>query len=156
VTTLSAFLADSYAAELTSFRASLDGVPDDAFGTARTGHAAAWHALHVSEWLRLVVLDDRTPNYQHLGWENTPAVQTLTQQPAPVQVTADKAAILAELDRVTDTVVRTLRDAGDEGLSGTVFSAALPGGQRPRLPALGAHLAHIAYHRGQVQLARKS
>ena len=152
---LSPFLAEQYAAELTAFRASLESVPLEEFGVSRLGHAPAWHALHISEWLRLAMLGDRTPNYHHLGWEDQPWVGPLGTEPAPLGAEAGKAAVLARLDEVSGQVLAFLKGMTADDLKDMAFSPSAPGGERPRLQALGLHLRHIGYHRGQLQLAMK-
>lgn len=152
---LTTFLAEQYEAELTAFRTSLDEVPEEAFGAATLSHAPAWHALHIADWLRLVVLDDRTPNYHHLGWESVEGVRNLGLQPAPMNEDAGKAAVLARLDEVGTQAVAYLRGMTDDDLKGVTFSPSAPTGERPRLLALGMHLRHVGYHRGQVQLGKK-
>lgn len=152
---LAAFLAAQYEAELQMFRAALGEVPAAQFAVEALGHSPAWHALHILEWLRLAVLGDRTPNYHHLGWEDRDWVQTLNREPAPLEESTGQAPILAHLDEVTRRVLDTLRGLSPADLTGMVFSPSAPTGERPRLPALGMHLRHIAYHRGQVRLTEK-
>lgn len=149
------FLAEQYTAELQAFRAVLDAVPAEAFAAANLGHSPAWHALHISEWVRLTVRQDRTPNYHHLGWEDKPWVGPMGTQAAPLNEHADKAAILAQLDEIGAAAVAYLAAASDADLAGMTFSPSAPTGERPRLAALGLHVRHIAYHRGQVALSRK-
>ena len=156
MTALQAFLAEQYAAELAAFRASLDSVDDTAFSAETLGHSPAWHALHVAEWLRLTVLQDRTPKYHHLGWEDKPWVGPLGTEAAPVSENAGKAAVLAQLDSVSAQVVERLHALTPEDLAGMTFSPSAPSGERPLLAALGLHLRHTGYHRGQVQLAKKA
>ncbi len=153
---LKTFLAEQYELELNAFRDSLDSVPEAEFTVQRLGHAPAWHALHVGDWLRLVVLDDRTPNYHHLGWEDVAGVQKLGAQPAVLNEEAGKAAVLARLDEVGAQAVAYLRGMTDDDLKGMTFSPSAPTGERPRLLALGMHLRHVGYHRGQVQLSKKA
>ncbi|MFC4454611.1 DinB family protein [Deinococcus sonorensis] len=153
--TLGAFLAEQYRAELEAFRAALDAVPDEQFGVATLSHSPAWHALHIGEWLRVTVLEDRTPTFHHLGWEDREWVRSLGTAPAPLSETASKADILGQLDDIGARAVATLEAATETQLGGMVPSPSAPSGERPRLPALGQHLRHIAYHRGQVQLGKK-
>lgn len=153
---LTTFLAEQYSAELTAFRASLDSVPEDQFSTPKLGHSPAWHALHIGEWLRLAVLGDTTPDYHHLGWEDQPWVAPMGTQPAPVREDAGKAAVLARLDEIGAQALAFLQSMTPEDLQGMAISPSAPGGQRPRLQALGLHLRHIGYHRGQLQLAKKA
>ncbi|ANE42605.1 DinB family protein [Deinococcus puniceus] len=155
MTGLQAFLSEQYTAEFQAFRTVLDAVPTEAFATATLGHSPAWHALHIAEWVRLTVLQDRTPNYHHLGWEDKPWVGPMGTEAAPVSETADKAAILAHLDDVGAKAVAYLAAASDTEMQGMTFSPSAPTGERPRLAALGMHVRHIAYHRGQVALGRK-
>lgn len=156
MTTVQAFLAGAYEQELAALRAALDAVPDSEFAVPRLGHSPAWHALHIAEWLRLMVLDDRTPNYHHLGWEDNARVQALGTQPAPVRETDPREQILAALEQTGAQVVAWLEQAGDTALNGEVFSAATPGGTRPRRLAFGMQLRHVGYHRGQLNLLLKS
>lgn len=153
---VTAYLAEQFRSELDLFRAALEQAPGDAFHTPRLGHSPAWHALHIAEWLRLMVLDDRTPNYHHLGWEDNARVQALGTQPAPVRETDPREQILAALEQTGAQVVAWLEQAGDTALDGEVFSAATPGGTRPRRLAFGMQLRHIGYHRGQLNLLLKS
>jgi DinB superfamily len=155
VSELTSFLAEQYEAEIQQFRIALDPLPEADFDTARIGHAPAWHALHVGDWLRLVVLDDRTPNYHHLGWEDLERVQQLGIQPSLLNENAGKAAVLARLDDISAQVLSYLRGMTETDLKGMTFSPSAPTGERPRLLALGLHLRHVAYHRGQVQLGKK-
>ena len=153
---LGAFIAAQFEAELQLFRAALAAVPAEQFGVARLGHSAAWHALHIADWLRLTVLEDRTPDYHHLGWEDRDWVKTLDRAPAPLDETAGKDAILARLDRMAGRAVAAIRAMTPADLAGTTFAPSAPTGERPRLPSLGIHLRHIAYHRGQLRLVLKT
>ncbi|AWN22653.1 hypothetical protein DKM44_04905 [Deinococcus irradiatisoli] len=152
---LQTFLADQYEMELAAFRAALDSFPDPEFTTATLGHAPAWHALHIADWLRLTALQDRTSNYHHLGWEDREWVQQLGSGPAPLEEAAGKAAVLSRLDEIGEQTVTFLRGMTPADLGGMTFSPSAPTGERPILAALGLHLRHIGYHRGQLQLLRK-
>ncbi|KQR15712.1 DinB family protein [Deinococcus sp. Leaf326] len=155
--TLGDYLAGEYRSELELFRAALDSVPDEQFRAATLSHSPAWHALHIADWLRLMVLDDRAASdYHYLGWEDSERVQALGTQPAPLEDTAPKGEVLARLDAVGARVSAFLAHKTEAELGGEVFSAATPSGTRPRLSALGLQLRHVAYHRGQVQLGKKS
>ncbi|MFW8626480.1 DinB family protein [Deinococcus sp. ME38] len=153
---VTAFLAEQFRSELEMFRAALDGAQGDEFHTSRLGHSPAWHALHVAEWMRLMILDDRTPNYHHLGWEDNARVQALGTQPAPVRESDPREQILAALIETGAQVVAWLEQADNTTLDGEVFSAATPSGTRPRRLALGMQLRHVGYHRGQLNLLLKS
>lgn len=153
---LNTFLAEQYEAELQAFRASLADVSEDAFTLSTVGHVPAWHALHVCDWLRLTVLQDRTPDYHHLGWEDRPWVAPMGIKPAPMNEDAGRAAVMARLDDVSAQVVACLSGMTATDLNGMAFSPSAPTGERPRLVALGLHLRHIAYHRGQIQLGKKA
>lgn len=155
MSTLQTFLANQYEIELSAFRAVLEGVPEGTFSTARLGHSPAWHALHIADWLRLTVMEDRTLTYNYLGWEDQDWAQNLSGV-SPVREEANQSAILAHLGSVGAQAVAYLRGASDADLSGMAFSPSAPNGERPRLAALGLHLRHIAYHRGQVQLGKKA
>ena len=154
MTSLQAFLADNYHTELSAFRAALDPIPEESFGVARLGHSPAWHALHIADWLRLTILQDKTPTYNYLGWEDQVWAQNLSGV-SPVKADAEQSAILAHLESIGAQTLAYLRAASDADLSGMAFSPSAPNGERPRLAALGLHLRHIAYHRGQVQLGKK-
>lgn len=153
---LQEFLADNYRTELAAYRAVLDGIPEDAFGVDRLGHSPAWHALHIADWLRLTVLGDRTANYHYLGWEDKAWAQAMKTDAAPVQEDASKADILARLDGIGEQAVAYLQNASDADMEGMTFSPSAPNGERPRLAAVGLHLRHVAYHRGQVVLGQKA
>lgn len=148
------FLTEQYAAELKAFRAVLNTVPGERFATETVGHSPVWQALHVAEWLRLAVLDDRSPSYAHLGWEDQAWTRELSGAPA-LSESAGKDAVLAYLDDVAGQVLTFLQGMSEAEMQGMSFSPSAPNGERPRLQAIGLHLRHIAYHRGQVQLSRK-
>ena len=150
------YLAGEYRSELEMFRAALESVPDEQFYAAPLSHSPAWHALHVSDWLRLMVLDDQTPDYHYLGWEDNTRVQALGTQSAPLEEDAPRAEIMARLEDIGARAAAWLDTAQDSDLDGEVFSAATASGTRPRVTALGMQLRHVAYHRGQVQLGKKS
>ena len=152
---LSTFLSEQYAAELSAYRTALDSFPEAEFSAAALGHAPAWHALHIADWLRLTALQDRTPNYHYLGWEDRDWVQQLGTQAAPLEENAGKAAVLARLDEIGEQTLTFLRGMTPGDLGGMTFSPSAPGGERPILAALGLHLRHIGYHRGQLQLLKK-
>ena len=152
---LSAFLAEQYAAELSAYRSALDSFPEAEFSRASLGHTPAWHALHIADWLRLTALQDRTPNYHHLGWEDRDWVQRLGSEPAPTDEAAGKAAVLARLDDISAQTLAFLQGMTPSDLGGMTFSPSAPSGERPILAALGLHLRHIGYHRGQLQLIKK-
>ncbi|QFP75800.1 DinB family protein [Deinococcus sp. AJ005] len=153
---LQEFLADNYHIELSAFHTVLEGIPADSFATARLGHSPAWHALHIADWLRLTVLGDKTPNYHYLGWEDASWVAGLGTASAPLDEDAAKADILARLDMVSEQAVAYLKNASDADMDGMTFSPSAPNGERPRLAAVGLHLRHVAYHRGQVVLGQKA
>ncbi|WP_412026510.1 DinB family protein [Deinococcus yunweiensis] len=147
------FLADGYELELGLFRTALDAVPDADFQTSRLGHSPAWHALHISEWLRFFALQDFTPTYAHLGWESAPWMVELHGIPNANE-TNSKAVVLAELDRVVAEIVAHIRALPDDQLGDMLRAPAAPTGERERLTGLGMQLRHVAYHRGQVQMGR--
>ena len=148
------FLADSFELELSMFRAALDAVPGAEFQNPRLGHSAAWHALHISEWLRFFVLQDFSASYAHLGWEDAPWMAEFRGAPT-VAETEGKVMILAELARVEALIVPHIYELQDEHLGEMLRAPAAPTGERERLTGLGMQLRHIAYHRGQVQQAKK-
>ncbi|WP_221090311.1 DinB family protein [Deinococcus aquaedulcis] len=152
--TVQTFLAQAYATELALFRAALDAVPDEGFDAPRLGHSPAWHALHVAEWLRFFVFQDFSPTYDHLGWENDARMGFARGTP-PVTAADGKTAVLAELDRMGAELEAHLRALRDDQLTDDLRSPPAPGGVRRRLDGLSLHLRHIAYHRGQLNLALK-
>ena len=148
------FLASAFEQELTMFRAALDAVPDADFQSSLLGHSPAWHALHISEWLRFFALQDFSASYAHLGWETAPWMNDLRGTPHANE-TNSKAIVLGELDRVGAEVVAHTRDLTDGQLGDLLRAPAAPTGQRERLTGLGMQLRHVAYHRGQVQMGKK-
>nr|WP_281416284.1 DinB family protein [Deinococcus aestuarii] len=136
------------------FRAGLEGVPEPTFSTPHLGHSPAWHALHIAEWLRFFALQDFSPSYAHLGWEDAPWMPALRGTP-PVTETDGKDAVLAELDRVGTLIVTHVRTPRDDQWQDRLRSPAAPTGERARLTGLGMHLRHVAYHRGQLKLSLK-
>ena len=152
---IQAFLADQYEMELALFRTALDAMEAEQFHQAKLGHSPAWHALHIAEWLRSFVFQDFSASYAHLGWEQAAWLPLLLGKP-PVAESADKAAVLGELDRVGAKVVEHIRGLPDDQFTDMLRAPAAPTGERGRLIGLGLYLRHIAYHRGQVQLAKRA
>ena len=145
------FLVQQYETELKAFTSALEAVPEDVFGKAPHdgGHSVAWHALHIAEWSRLLVLQDFTASYAHLGWEDRDWTKQLAGA-TRVREEAGKTAVLVEAQAVFSRVLEDLRDFSDEALAG---SSRTPFGERPLLGTLGTQLRHTAYHRGQIKLA---
>lgn len=130
------FLIEQYGAELGAFRAALESIPAEGFNTATVGHSPAWHALHVAEWLRLAVLNDRSPSYAHLGWEDREWVGALSGEPAQTE-SAGKAVILAHLDEMTGRVLSFLQGLSAADMQGTSFSPSAPGARAHAFRASG-------------------
>lgn len=151
---LSDFLAEQYKLELGAFRSVLDAISEENFAVATGAQSAAWQALHIADWLRLGVLGDRSPTYGYLGWEDQAWAQALNVNP-PLTEAAGRVAVLARLDEVAAQVHTFLSTLSEVDLKGTTFSPSAPNGERPRLQALGLHVRHVAYHRGQLALLRK-
>lgn len=148
------FLADGFQFELDRFHAALAAIPEDQFHTPKLGHTPAWHALHVAEWLRFFALQDFTPTYGALGWEDAAWLPRLTGTP-PIAQHSRQADILAELGRVTTLTVEHVKTLRDEQFDDQLEAPAAPGGKRQRLAALRMMLTHVNYHRGQLLLALK-
>ncbi len=146
--------------ELQMFRAGLDTVSEAEFDTPKLGrsidlgHSAAWHALHIAEWLRFFPLQDLSPSYAYLGWENAPWLPPFLGQPSVAEA-APKVQVLAELDRVGAILIDHIRNLSDEQLGDMLKAPAAPTGERDRLTALSLQLRHMAYHRGQLKLSQK-
>ncbi|AFZ66294.1 DinB family protein [Deinococcus peraridilitoris] len=144
------FLVQQFETETKAFVSALEAVPEDLFAHAPQGggHSVAWHALHIAEWTRVLVLQDFTASYGHLGWEDKEWTQKL-QGPTRVTEQGGKTAVLVEVQAVFAEALRELRSLSDGALAG---SAVTPFGERPLLPSLGGQLRHTAYHRGQIKL----
>ena len=153
--TIQTFLADGFQFELDRFRKDLDGVPESEFHTPKLGHTPAWHALHTVEWLRFFALQDHTPTYSVLGWEDAAWLPQFTGTP-PVAEQASKAEILAELERVKGLLLENVRQLRDDQWDDLLLAPAAPDGKRQRLAALRMMLTHINYHRGQLLQGRKA
>lgn len=149
------FLAEGFQFELDRFHAALDAIPEAEFHTPKLGHTPAWHALHVAEWLRFFALQDFSPTYSALGWEDAAWLPRLTGTPLVAQ-DASKADILAELRRVTALTVEHVSALRDEQFDDQLEAPAAPTGKRQRLAALRMMLTHINYHRGQLLLGQKA
>lgn len=151
---LQTFLADSFEFELGRLKADLGKLSDDELHTPKLGHSPAWHALHVCEWLRFFVLQDHTPTYSVLGWEDAAWLPKFTGTP-PASEQCSKEQILAEIDRVRALVAESVRQLRDDQWDDLLLAPAAPDGKRPRLQALRMMLTHINYHRGQMLQALK-
>lgn len=145
------FLVQQFETETKGFISALEAVPEDLFAHAPHdgGHRVAWHALHIAEWTRILVLQDLTASYGHLGWEDKEWAQKL-QGPTRVTEQGGRTAVLVEVQAVFTEALRELRTLSVEALAG---SAVTPYDERPLFSNLGTQLRHIAYHRGQVKLA---
>ncbi|WP_221090310.1 DinB family protein [Deinococcus aquaedulcis] len=151
-----ALMTQLLAAECSAFLAALRACPAALFhGQPRTGHSAAWHALHVMDWTRATVqagLGDIDPQrtYGYLGLEDRDWIKAVT---GPTRATAQDSAptIIGAVADVFAGAQDALHTAPADRLTPKATFMAL-GKQRGVLDSLSYHVRHIAYHRGQIAL----
>ena len=70
------FVLDQMGNHIKSFLKGISETPEDLFNIspAAGGHSVAWHALHISDWNRILVpancADVTGQTFAYLGWED--------------------------------------------------------------------------------------
>jgi uncharacterized damage-inducible protein DinB len=141
-----------------TFVKALEEFPEDKFHLSLPagGHSAAWHALHIADWVQILVpnklesvgLDLR---FGYLGWEEADFAKNIYAIGA-VHAESSKSEILAHLKAHLERANHDLQAAQDSQLENSVVT---PMGERKILPMLLTHIAHLPYHYGQVKLNLK-
>lgn len=152
---IQSFLSDSYQVALGRFEEALQAIAEDQFHIPKLGHSAAWHALHVVEWIRFLPLQDRTANYHVLGWEDAEWLPDFLGTPL-VSQTMSKEDIVTEFKRVGDLLIQHSSQLSDDQLNDFLYVPTALNQQKTRIEALQIALMHVAYHQGQLHLSQKS
>jgi hypothetical protein len=120
------------------------------------GNSAAWHALHIADWVQVLVpakLGNVQPDlrFGYLGWEEAEFAKNVFGLGA-VTLENNKSDIIAHLKVQLERASQDVAAASPEDLEKTVV---VPMGERKILPMLLTHIAHVPYHYGQVKLNAK-
>jgi uncharacterized damage-inducible protein DinB len=141
-----------------AFVKALEDFPEDKFfqDLPAGGNSAAWHALHIADWVQVLVpekLGNVQPDlrFAFLGWEEAEFAKKVWGLGA-VSLESSKAEIIAHLKQHLERASQDVAAASSEDLEKTVL---VPMGERKLLPMLLTHIAHLPYHCGQVKLNAK-
>ena len=143
------------ATEFQAFEASLQSCPAEGFAERPSyGHTVAWHALHVMDWTRCMIQPGLTGvnpalTYGYLGFESEPWAQAVSG-PTLASEKDNKDIILAAVQYTFAEALTALHGAPDERFDSDAIWTAIKK-PRPVLESLMYHVAHTAYHRGQVR-----
>jgi hypothetical protein len=140
------------------FLKALEEFPDAHFHSdlPAGGHSAAWHALHVADWTRILVpvnLEhvDSSLRFGYLGWESAPFAQAIHGS-SPANLTDAKAAILGYLKGELERAVGTVEASSPAQFEAKILT---PMGERIVRSQLMVQIGHVPYHYGQVKLNAK-
>ncbi|MFN3265686.1 MAG: DinB family protein [Deinococcales bacterium] len=141
-----------------AYQKALETYPEDKFHQAvpAGGHSAAWHALHIADWVQILVpnkLESVSADlrFGYLGWENSEFAQGVYGL-GEVNHNSSKAEIVQHLKTQLGRAAQDVQNASEAQLEANVST---PMGERKILSILLTHIAHVPYHYGQVQLSLK-
>jgi uncharacterized damage-inducible protein DinB len=141
-----------------AFLKALDEFPEDHFQIEPTagGHSAAWHALHVADWTRVLVpakLENLEANarFTYLGWESADFAKNVFGD-SPAMHTDSKARILEYLRGELERAGSDVQNATEAQLEAKII---VPMGERKILANIQGQIQHVPYHYGQVRLTAK-
>ncbi|WP_293910935.1 DinB family protein [Deinococcus sp.] len=155
MTDVRSLVTAALAAEFRAFGDVLSGCPAEHFNTPpRSGHTAAWHALHVMDWTRAMIQPgllgaDPELTYGYLGFEDQPWAQAVSG-PTLAREQDSKDVILEAVQGVLTDALEAIQAAPDGRFTSEAMWGALKK-PRPVLESLLYHATHTAYHRGQVR-----
>ena len=117
------------------------------------GHSAAWHALHVADWTRILVptkleSTDLSLRFAYLGWEDA-EFSAKVNGSSPANLDDGKTAILEYLQSELERSVKDVQDANGAQLEAKIT---VPTGERVVRALLLTQVGHVPYHYGQVKL----
>jgi uncharacterized damage-inducible protein DinB len=117
------------------------------------GHSAAWHALHIADWTRILApakleSTDSSLRFSCLGWEDA-EFSAKVNGPSPANLDDGKTAILEYLQSELERSVREVQSANPAQLETKIT---VPMGERVVRALLIIQVGHVPYHYGQVKL----
>ncbi len=141
-----------------AFLKALEEFPADQFHKALPagGHSAAWHAMHIADWSRILVpnnLEDvsSSERFAYLGWEESDFAKAVYEL-GSVTEQSSQAEIIAHLKSQLDRAAATVQNADAARLEASVQT---PMGERKILAIVLTHIGHVPYHYGQVKINAK-
>lgn len=150
-----ALIAEQLSRHSKTFLKALEDFPEAQFHTdlPAGGHSAAWHALHVADWTRILVPAgltsvDANARFSSLGWEDTEFVQRVHGE-SPANLSDPKALILEYVKTELERSAREVQSATQEQLMAKIQ---VPMGERIVRALLLTQIGHVPYHYGQIKL----
>jgi DinB superfamily len=148
-------IAEQLSRSAKTFLKSLEEFPEADFFSdlPAGGHSAAWHALHIADWTRILApaglhSTNSTLRFSYLGWEDA-EFSAKVGGPSPVNLTDSKAAILEYLKSELERSVQEVQGANPAQLEAKII---VPMGERVVRALLLTQVGHVPYHYGQVKL----
>jgi hypothetical protein len=141
-----------------AFLKALEEFPESTFHSdlPSGGNSTAWHALHIADWVQIVVPSklenvDVNLKFAYLGWEETDFAKAVYGL-GNITVKSSKAEIIAYTKAHLERAATDLAAADAAKLESTVLT---PMGERKLLAIIMTHVAHVPYHYGQIKLNAK-
>ncbi len=151
-------LTDQLARASKAFLKALDEFPEDHFDleSPAGGHSAAWHALHVADWTRVLVpakLEslDTSARFAYLGWESADFSKSAFGD-SPAMHTDGKARMLEYLRGELERAISDVQNVNEARLEAKIIVLM---GERKVLANIQGQVQHVPYHYGQVRLLAK-
>jgi uncharacterized damage-inducible protein DinB len=156
--TITELLVDQMARCSKAFLKALDEYPEHQFSLEPTagGHSAAWHALHIADWTRVLVpanLENLATDarFGYLGWESADFSKNVFGD-SPAMHTDPKATVLDYLRSELERAASDVQNAQEAQLESKII---VPMGERKVLANIQGQIQHVPYHYGQVRLIAK-
>jgi uncharacterized damage-inducible protein DinB len=151
-------IAEQLSRAAKTFLKAMEEFPEAAFFTdlPAGGHSAAWHALHIADWTRILVpakleSTDSSLRFSYLGWEDAEFSAKVSGS-SPANLTDSKTAILEYL---RSELERSVKDVGSGNPAQLEAKITVPMGERVVRALLLTQIGHVPYHYGQVKLNAK-
>lgn len=148
------FVLDQMGNHIKSFLKGMQETPEDLFNLEPVagGHSVAWHALHITDWNRVLVpancADVTGQTFAYLGWEDKDWAKAVSG-PSLASVTDGKTKITEVVTLEFERGLRDIEAATDVQLEATVIT---PTGGRPIMGMWTGQIRHIPYHWGQLKM----
>jgi uncharacterized damage-inducible protein DinB len=156
--TITALLAEQMSRHAKTFLKALEEFPEAQFHTdlPAGGHSAAWHALHIADWTRILVpagLVDvpGDARFSYLGWEDAAFAQKNLGD-SPAMLSSSKPEILEYLGVELERATRDVTAMDDTRLEERIV---VPMGERVVKAILLTQIGHVPYHYGQMRMNLK-
>jgi uncharacterized damage-inducible protein DinB len=151
-------IAEQLSRAAKTFLKALEEFPEQTFFTdlPAGGHSAAWHALHIADWTRILVpanleSTDSSLRFAYLGWEDA-EFSAKVRGSSPTNLDDGKTAIVHYLKSERERSIKDVQSANAARLEAKIV---VPTGERVVRALLLTQIGHVPYHYGQVKLNAK-